>query len=56
MNRSMSIFYGTEIEIWAGFGPFGSTEKKIGANYEQVLRAFFSCFHRQKNKLLLRPH
>ena len=23
----MSNFYGTEIEIWAGFGPVGNTEK-----------------------------
>ena len=23
-------FYGTEIEIWVGFGPVGSTEKKSG--------------------------
>ena len=23
-------FYGTENEIWAGFGPVGNTEKKIG--------------------------
>jgi hypothetical protein len=23
-------FYGTEIEIWAGFGPVGITEKKMG--------------------------
>ena len=22
--------YGTEIEIWAGFGPVGNTEKKLG--------------------------
>ena len=41
-------FYGTEIEIWAGLGPVGNTEKKIGADYEQLLRAFFSCFHGQK--------
>ena len=42
-------FYGTENEIWAGFGPVGNTEKKMGADYEQLLRAFFSCFHGQKN-------
>ena len=30
--------------IWAGFGKVGSTAKKIGANYEQLLRAVFSCF------------
>ena len=26
----MSNFYGTEIEIWVGFGPVGNTEKKFG--------------------------
>jgi hypothetical protein len=32
----VSNFYGKKIEIWAGFGPVGSTEKKeICANYEQ---------------------
>ena len=41
--------YGTEIEIWAGFGPVGSTEKKLGANYEQHLRLAFSCFQGQNN-------
>jgi hypothetical protein len=36
-------------EIWAGFGPVGNTEKEIGADYQQLLRAvFFSCFHGQK--------
>ena len=28
----MSDFHGTEIEIWAGFGPVGSTEKTIWAD------------------------
>ena len=42
----MSNFYGKEIEIWAGFagGPNGNTEKKIWANYEQLLRLVYSCF------------
>ena len=30
ISRPVSNFYGTEIEIWAGFGPVGSTEKKLG--------------------------
>jgi hypothetical protein len=30
-------FYGTRIEIWAGFGPV-----------RQLLRPVFSCFHGQK--------
>ena len=38
-------FYKIGIEIWTGFGPAGITEKKkIGANYEQLLRAFFFMF------------
>ena len=36
----MSNFYGTEIEIWAGFGQVCSTEKKW-ADYEQLLRVSF---------------
>ena len=32
----MGDFYGTEIEIWAGFGPV-----------RQLLRSVFSCFHGQ---------
>ena len=35
-------FCGTEIEIWAGFGSVGSTEKKNLADFEQRFRAFFS--------------
>ena len=44
----MSNFYGTEIEIWAGFGPVGNTEQTIWADYEHLLRSFFSCFGGQK--------
>ena len=33
----MGDFYGTGIEIWAGFGPV-----------RQLLRPVFSCFHEQK--------
>ena len=32
---------GRGIEIWAGFGPIGSTEKK---GHEQLLRVFFYAF------------
>ena len=46
----MSIFYGTEIEIVAGFGPVGNTEKKNWANYEQLLRSFFFMFLGVKTK------
>ena len=44
----MSNFYGTEFKIWAGFGPVGKNEKKMGANYEQLLRLDFSCLQGQK--------
>ena len=42
----MNNFYGTDIEIWAGFGPVGNTETNW-ANYEQLLMAVFLCFHGQ---------
>ena len=48
-----SHFYGTEYEIWADFGPVGNTEKKNWADYEQLLRPFFSCFRGQKNHCIL---
>ena len=51
-RRSGKHFYGTENVIWAGFGLVGNTEKKIGADYEQILRAVFSCFHGQKKHLI----
>ena len=42
-------YYATEYEIWADFGPAGNSEKKRwGADYEQLLRAGFSCFQGQK--------
>ena len=44
----MGDSYGTGIEIWAGFGPVGNTEKKVWADCEQLLRPDFSCFHGQK--------
>ena len=43
ISCAVNNFYGTEIEIWAGFGPVGSTEKNL-ADYEQFLRAIFSMF------------
>ena len=45
----MGDFYGTGIEIWAGFGRTGITEKNI---YEELLRPVFSCFHEKKLKTL----
>ena len=47
----MGDFFGTGIEIWAGFGLVVITKKKdIWADYEQVLRPVFSGFHGQKKK------
>ena len=43
ISRVVSIFYGTKIGIWAGFGHVSSTEKN-GADYEQLLRAVFYVF------------
>ena len=37
-SRAGRHFYGTENEIWAGFGPI-------------ILRVVFSCFQGQKNNL-----
>ena len=45
----MGDFYGTGIEIWAGFGPIGSTEKRVLADYEQLLRVFLLVFRGKKN-------
>ena len=50
-SRAGRHFYGTENEIWAGFGPVGNTEKKWGADYGQILRVVFPCFKRPKNNL-----
>ena len=47
---AVSNFHGTEIEIWAGFGPVGNTEKI----YEQLLRVVFSTFFGQKKKKKLK--
>jgi hypothetical protein len=44
IKKSRGHSYGTENVIWAGFGPIGSTEKKVCADYEQLLRTVFSCF------------
>jgi hypothetical protein len=34
ISHAVSNSYGTKIEIWAGFGPVGITEKTIWADYE----------------------
>ena len=46
-SRAGRHFCGTENEIWAGFG-LVAVLKKMGTDYEQLLRVFFSCFQGQK--------
>ena len=41
-------FFGTENEVWAGLGQLAILKKKIGADYQQLLGAVFSCFQGQK--------
>jgi hypothetical protein len=50
-SRAGSHLYGTEYEIWAGFGLFGNTEKTIWADYEPLLGGDFSMFSWAKKKL-----
>jgi hypothetical protein len=40
-------FHGTENEIWAGWQYW----KNNWADYDQLLRVFFSCFQRQKQNI-----
>ena len=47
-SPAVGDFYGTGIEIQAGFGPIGITEKLNWANYEQLLRPFFKVFMDKK--------
>ena len=42
-------FYGTENEIWAGFGPVGNTEKKIGGQLWVTFEGGFFMFSGAKN-------
>ena len=45
----MGDFYVTEIEIWAGFGPVGITEKKrFGPIMSNFLGRFFQVFMGKK--------
>ena len=50
----MGDFYGTGIEICAGFGPVGITgKKKIWADYEQLFRLLFYVFMGKKGFFFL---
>ena len=45
----MGVFYGTGIEIWAGFGSVGITEKKrFGPIMSNFLGRFFQVFMGKK--------
>ena len=48
----MEDFFGTRNEIWAEFGPIGSTEKRVWADYEQLLRVGFFMFSGAKEIFL----
>ena len=48
ISTSGEADYGPDYEIWADFWPDGNTEKKLGADYGQLLRPFLSCFRGQK--------
>ena len=54
----MRDFYGTTIEIWAGFGPIGSTEKKgLGQLRATFEGGFFYVFRGQTNvEIFFRKH
>ena len=44
ISRAVSNLYGTEIEIWAGFGPFANTEKKIWSIMNNFWGRFIHAF------------
>ena len=44
----MGDFHGTGIEIWAGFGPVGISEKKIGPITSTFEAVFFHVFMGKK--------
>ena len=48
----MGDFFGTGIEIRAGFGQVGITEKKILVNYKQLLRPVFFMFLWESTNIL----
>ena len=48
-SRAGSNFYGTEIEIWAGFKPVGNTEKKKLGRLWATFEGGFFMFSRAKN-------
>jgi hypothetical protein len=47
----MGDFYGTGIEIWAGFGPVGITEKKLGQLWATFEAGYFMSSWAKKIKI-----
>jgi hypothetical protein len=52
ISHAVSNFFGTEIEICAGFGPVGSTEKKIRQIMSNSWGRFFHDFIGKKANLI----
>ena len=50
ISPAVTNFYGTEIEIFAGFGPVGNTEKKILGPIISNFVGIFFLFLWAKNK------
>ena len=48
ISPAASNFYGTGIEIWAGFGPVGNTEKKLGPIMSNFLGWFLKVSRLKK--------
>ena len=49
-DESWGHIYNMKNQFWAGLGSRASTvKKKFRADYEQLLRAVFLCFHGQAN-------
>ena len=53
-SRARRHFYGTENEIWAGFGPVCNTEKKWGRIMSNFRGWFFHVFRRGKKIIYLK--
>ena len=53
-SRVGKHLYGTENEIWAGLGPVGNTEKKIGGQLWATFESLFLMFSGAKQKFDLK--
>ena len=50
-SPAIEDFYGTGIEIWAGFGPVGITEQKT---FDQIMRNFWAFIKFSWSKKILK--